>query len=154
MHANARDDYRILYMDPNKPDTFMELPSYTMATTSGRNTDTTASNFFVIAPLTALIACPGRTLTTIGVPVFVFLWVIPMLFFFSSWLSWTQSTSTFNPSSDFVFLPKYSRKQKNYTIFIFSCPEQLNRWPCHSLSHSLTDWVTESLLLLPYKEQS
>ena len=35
-------------------------------------TNTGASNFFVIAPLTALLACPGRTLT-IGVPVFSFL---------------------------------------------------------------------------------
>ena len=29
--------------------------------------------------------------------------------------------------------------------YLFSCPEQLNRWPCHSLSHSLTDWLTDSL---------
>ena len=36
-------------------------------------TNTGASNFFVIAPLTALLACPGRTLTTIGVTVFSFL---------------------------------------------------------------------------------
>ena len=27
---------------------------------------------------------------------------------------------------------------------VFSCPQQLNRWPCHSLSHSLS----QSLLLL------
>ena len=33
---------------------------------------------------------------------------------------------------------------------VFSCPEQLNRWPCHSLTQS----VTHSLLLLTYKEQS
>ena len=25
-----------------------------------------------------------------------------------------------------------------FTFFIFSCPEQLNRWPCHSLSQSLS----------------
>ena len=34
----------------------------------------------------------------------------------------------------------------------FSCPKQLNRWPCHSL----TDWLTDSLrvlLLLTYKER-
>ena len=24
---------------------------------------------------------------------------------------------------------------------IFSCPEQLNRWLCHSLTHSLTEWL-------------
>ena len=73
MHANVRDDYKILHMDPNKPNTFMELPSYTMATTSSRDTNTRASNFHVmIAPLTALLACPGRTLTTIGVPVLSF----------------------------------------------------------------------------------
>ena len=29
-------------------------------------------------------------------------------------------------------------------IVLFSCPEQLNRWPCHSLTH----WVTHWLLLL------
>ena len=29
-------------------------------------------------------------------------------------------------------------------ILIFSCPQQLNRWPCHSLTHS----VTQSLPLL------
>ena len=27
---------------------------------------------------------------------------------------------------------------------IFSCPGQLNRWPCHSLTHSLTDWVSQT----------
>ena len=27
-------------------------------------------------------------------------------------------------------------------VTFFSCPEQLNRWPCHSLTHRLTDWVT------------
>ena len=43
------------------------LLSNTVATTN-----TGASNFFVIAPFTALLACPGRTLT-IGVPVFSFL---------------------------------------------------------------------------------
>ena len=30
------------------------------------------------------------------------------------------------------------------SIYIFSCPQQLNRWPCHSLTNS----VTHSLLLL------
>ena len=30
-------------------------------------------------------------------------------------------------------------------LIIFSCPQQLNRWPCHSLSHSLTHSVTHSL---------
>ena len=24
---------------------------------------------------------------------------------------------------------------------LFSCPGQLNRWPCHSLTHSLSEWV-------------
>ena len=48
------------------------LPSNTVATTSVRDTDTRASNFFVLAPLTGLLACPGRALT-IGVPVFSFL---------------------------------------------------------------------------------
>ena len=23
---------------------------------------------------------------------------------------------------------------------VFSCPQQLNRWPCHSVTQSLTDW--------------
>ena len=31
-------------------------------------------------------------------------------------------------------------------LYIFSCPEQLNRWPCHSLSQSVTD-----LLILEHK---
>ena len=26
----------------------------------------------------------------------------------------------------------------------FSCPKQLNRWPCHSLTDWLTDWLTDS----------
>ena len=26
--------------------------------------------------------------------------------------------------------------------YVFSCPEQLNRWPCHSLTDSVTEWVT------------
>ena len=34
-------------------------------------------------------------------------------------------------------------------LCLFSCPEELNRWPCHRLTHS----VTQSLLLLPYKKQ-
>ena len=34
---------------------------------------------------------------------------------------------------------------KMMVISIFSCPEQLNRWPCHSLTHSVT-------VLLIYKE--
>ena len=43
---------------------------------------------------------------------------------------------------NFIPFPSYP-----FPLFlIFSCPEQLNRWPCHSLTHSL--------LLLPYKEQS
>ena len=24
---------------------------------------------------------------------------------------------------------------------LFSCPGQLNRWPCHSLTHSVSEWV-------------
>ena len=38
--------------------------------------------------------------------------------------------------------------------YIFSCPEQLNSCPCHSLTDSLTQSLTQLLLLLPYKEQS
>ena len=76
MHANVRDDYKIFHVDPNKPNTFMELTSYDVATTSGRNTVARASNFRMIAPLTRLLTCPtcpGRTVTTIGVPFFSFL---------------------------------------------------------------------------------
>ena len=36
-------------------------------------------------------------------------------------------------------------------VFIFSYPEQLKRWPCHSLSHSLNKLT---LLFFTYKEQS
>ena len=38
--------------------------------------------------------------------------------------------------------------QSRFLFFIFSCLEQLNRWPCHSLTHSLTEdftnWHTKS----------
>ena len=30
---------------------------------------------------------------------------------------------------------------------VFSCPQQLNRWPCHSLTHWLTHWLRVLLLL-------
>ena len=75
MHANVRDDYKIFHVDPNKPNTFMELPSYTVATTSGRDTDRRVSNFRMLAPFTRLLTCPtcpGRTVTY-GVPFFSFL---------------------------------------------------------------------------------
>ena len=41
--------------------------------------------------------------------------------------------------ADFYSVVKYSR-QILWEICnqVFNCPEQLNRWPCHSLSHSLT----------------
>ena len=29
-----------------------------------------------------------------------------------------------------------------FFFLFFSCPEQLNRWPCHSLTNSVTDWLT------------
>ena len=44
----------------------------------------------------------------------------------------------------------WNTKVDRSSTFIFSCPGQLNRWPCHSLTDSLTDWR----LLLSYKEQS
>ena len=53
--------------------------------------------------------------------------------------------NTYQPTDQPTYLP------------IFSCPEQLNRWPCHSLTHSLTDWLTHSLrvlLLLTFIESS
>ena len=31
-------------------------------------------------------------------------------------------------------------KMRNF--FLFSCPEQLNRWPCHSLTDWVSEWVT------------
>ena len=39
-----------------------------------------------------------------------------------------------------ILLPfhKLTNKQTLRLVLLFSCPEQLNRWPCHSLSHSLT----------------
>ena len=44
---------------------------------------------------------------------------------------------------NFIPFPSYP-----FPLFlIFSCPEQLNRWPCHSLTHSLT-------FTFAYKEQS
>ena len=70
MHVNLRDDYKILHMDPSEPNIFVELqvPSDNLATTSDRDRNTRASNFDVIAPMTALLACQGRTFT-IGVTV-------------------------------------------------------------------------------------
>ena len=41
-----------------------------------------------------------------------------------SWERWAVSTGQ---QTDFGF--KFS------SVFVFSCPEQLNRWPCHSVSH-------------------
>ena len=47
------------------------------------------------------------------------------------------------------------RQSSNWTISIhcelFSCPEQLNRWPCHSVTHWLTDWL-RVFYWLTYKE--
>ena len=31
-------------------------------------------------------------------------------------------------------------------VYVFSCPGQLNRWPCQSVTHWLTDWL---LILSP-----
>ena len=25
-------------------------------------------------------------------------------------------------------------------LYLFSCPEQLNRWPCHSITHWVSEW--------------
>ena len=33
-------------------------------------------------------------------------------------------------------------QQCHHLVSIFSCPEQLNRWPCHWLTHSVTHWAT------------
>ena len=51
----------------------------------------------------------------------------------------------------FVFLPLWMN--------FFSCPEQLNRWPCHSLTHSLTDslsdfWFSQYRVTLETFDQS
>ena len=40
-------------------------------------------------------------------------------------------------------LPFYGKTLCAFCAIFFSCPEQLNRWPCHSLTHWLTDWLTE-----------
>ena len=37
--------------------------------------------------------------------------------------------------------PVWDHKTLFFVFFLlFSCPQQLNRWPCHSVSHSLTHW--------------
>ena len=36
---------------------------------------------------------------------------------------------------------------KKVFSFLFSCPEQLNRWPCHWLTHSVTQSLRVLLLL-------
>ena len=40
-------------------------------------------------------------------------------------------------------------KTAHHTSYLsfFSCPQQLNRWPCHWLTDSVTDWLTVLLLL-------
>ena len=52
------------------------------------------------------------------------------------------------PASKTFVLLKSSPLSQPELIAFFSCPEQLNRWPCHSLTHSLSD-----LLILTYKKQ-
>ena len=39
---------------------------------------------------------------------------------------------------------KFAQKCKENMdmLNVFSCPQQLNRWPCHSLTHWLNHWLT------------
>ena len=41
----------------------------------------------------------------------------------------------------------------HFSSLLFSCPEQLNRWPCHSLTHSLTDSLGHSTLLIDLQNE-
>ena len=50
--------------------------------------------------------------------------------------------------SNDIFLSLFSYYFSFLRLFLFSCPKQLNRWPCHWLTDSLT-----VLLLLTYKER-
>ena len=36
-------------------------------------------------------------------------------------------------------------------IWVFSCPQQLNRWPCHWLTDSLTHWLSHSTFTFDIK---
>ena len=51
---------------------------------------------------------------------------------------------------DLLIQNKDNNLARGIKIMFFSCPEQLNRCPCHSL----TDSLTQLLFLLPYKKQS
>ena len=58
------------------------------------------------------------------------------------WLSFSFGIFAIVYSFDkFHFQPSLTNDEM-YPIIIFSCPEQLNRWPCHSVTHSITDSVT------------
>ena len=61
-------------------------------------------------------------------PVFCFLYFAFYILFKNRYLKYNQ------------LKPRQSSPVQSY---IFSCPEQLNRWPCHSLTHSLTQSVTD-----------
>ena len=51
-------------------------------------------------------------------------------------------------SSDYVILmPSRTDPLHVITMCFFSCPEQLNRWPCHWLTHSLTVLLLLTLTL-------
>ena len=54
-----------------------------------------------------------------------------------------QSVCNFTIYSSFFV--SFFKGQFSSELLFFSCPEQLNRWPCHSLTHWLTDWLTDWL---------
>ena len=64
------------------------------------------------------------------------------------WQIWGMNETCINCSSEEGIKEFLGTSSENfYGIIIFSCPEQLNRWPCHSLRHSL-----RVLLLFGIKE--
>ena len=60
--------------------------------------------------------------------------------FFSTWCTSFQDFRTFEVISSLTaWVNSIFRPQQK--LFLFSCPEQLNRWPCHWLTHWLSDFL-------------
>ena len=64
----------------------------------------------------------------------------------STKLPWHHNIKVFLSFCLFVFLSFYLLDFLSFFVFLsfclFSCPEQLNRWPCHSLTDSLSQSLT------------
>ena len=61
-----------------------------------------------------------------------------------------RETVDFRVAKWFLFVCKknHGHESGKTCLSLLSCPEQLNRWPCHCLTHWLTDSVTHGILLI------